>query len=120
MSNGNGTIVAQDFSFNDLVENKVSQKEALELLTDGAINLPTAQRYIEYLVAQARKASGGAPRMKVSDKGGVTFRGVVGTNAKFGVTLYPVTLQWLFANREQIEAFLEQHRDQLSWEKPKS
>jgi hypothetical protein len=73
-----------------------------------------------YLVQQARKSSGGAPRMKVSDKGGVTFRGVVGTNAKFGVTLYPVTLQWLFANREQIEAFLEQHRDQLSWEKPKS
>lgn len=55
----------------------------------------------------------------VSEKGCVSFKRVPGTNGKFGLSMYPVTLQWLFAHREEIEKFMEDNKAKLSWEKPK-
>ena len=115
---GNGQAKVE-FGYDDLVENGVSKAEVLELMSDGSITMQVASQYLDYLLAKAKQSGGGGtPRMKVSEKGGVTFRGVVGTNAKFGLTLYPVTLKWLFAQREQIEAFMQKNKGQLSWGKP--
>jgi len=57
--------------------------------------------------------------MKVSEKGCVTFRGLKGVSVKFGLSLYPATLQALYAKKDEIEKFMESNRAALSWEKSK-
>lgn len=54
--------------------------------------------------AEAAKAA--TVKLKVSPKGTVHFRGLVGTHAKFGLGMYVATIRWLYANRETVEKFI--------------
>ena len=52
--------------------------------------------------------------MKMSEKGCVTFTGLPGTHFKFGLSMYPKTVEALFANKDAIEGFLKDNAVELS------
>lgn len=60
--------------------------------------------------AKLRKASNGKLTCKVGEKGGVSVYGM----GRFPVSLYAEQWARLFANREQIEAFIEANKASLS------
>jgi hypothetical protein len=92
----------------------MSREEILAQLKSGKIKVEEAAML---LAEQMVPASSVAFTMKVSEKGCISFRGVPGTNGKFGLTLYAKSVQFLFAKRNEIEAWVKAHNAQLSWEK---
>ena len=99
---------ATKLTYEDLVEGGVSQHDVLGLLAAGEVEVDAVARYLALLESKNGQ-NGGAVRMKVSDKGCVTFRGLKGTNAQFGLHLRVETLDWLYANAEKVKAFIEEH-----------
>jgi hypothetical protein len=99
---------ATKLTYEGLVEGGVSRDDVLGLIASGDVEVEAASRYLSLLESKNGQSGGGA-RMKVSDKGCVTFRGVKGTNAQFGLHLRVKTLDWLFANAEKLKAFIREH-----------
>jgi hypothetical protein len=60
------------------------------------------------------KSNGRHVTMKVSEKGAITFRQVPGTSAKFGMTLYVETVEWLYANVKTVTQFIKDNNGNLS------
>ncbi len=101
-------------SFTPTQETSYTGKEhVLKALAAGELGVQEAMA----LLAKFERASGGGT-LKVSQKGAIQFRGVPGISVKFGLTLYGKTLEWLYANRETVERFIADHRDELAWSKP--
>lgn len=73
--------------------------------------------YKEVLAKLFGNGNGREVTMKVSEKGACTFRGVPGTSGKFGMTLYPETLEWLYANQKRVEQFIKDNDSKLSRKK---
>ena len=92
-----------------------TMEEILKAVADKKITLIEAGALIS-AITPARDTRFG---MKCSEKGCVTFKNLVGTHHKFGLSLYPETLKVLFANREEIEAFVLENASELSFGKPK-
>lgn len=53
-----------------------------------------------------------------SEKGGIHFQGVPGTSAKWGMTLYMSTFEWIIENSDAIMSFILDNQDKLSTKKP--
>lgn len=98
---------ATKLTYEDLVEGEVSRHDVLGLLAAGEVEVDAVARYLSLL--ESKNGQNGGARMKVSDKGCITFRGVKGTNAKFGLHLRVETLDWLYANAEKVKAFIQEH-----------
>ena len=90
-----------------------SMTAILDAVKAGLVDVNVAGQAI----GEMQKSGGGQFSMKVSEKGCVSFRGMKGISVKFGLSLYPATLQALFARKEEIEKFMEANRASLSWEK---
>ena len=99
---------ATKLTYEDLVDGGVSRDDVLGLIASGDVEVDAASRYLSLLESKNGQ-SGGGVRMKVSEKGCVTFRGLKGTNAKFGLHLRVETLDWLSANAEKVKAFIQEH-----------
>lgn len=99
---------ATKLTYEDLVEGDVSRHDVLGLLAGGDVDVDDVARYLSLLDSKNGQ-SGGGVRMKVSEKGCVTFRGLKGTNAQFGLHLRVETLDWLYANAQKVKAFIQEH-----------
>jgi hypothetical protein len=99
---------ATKLTYEDLVEGEVSRHDVLGLLAAGEVEVDAVARYLSLLESKNGQ-NGGGVRMKVSEKGCITFRGVKGTNGKFGLHLRVETLDWLYANAEKVKAFIQEH-----------
>ena len=99
---------ATKLTYEDLVEGGVSRHDVLGLLAAGEVEVEAVARYLSLLDSGSGQNGGGA-RMKVSEKGCITFRGVKGTNSQFGLHLRVETLDWLYANAEKVKAFIQEH-----------
>lgn len=89
-----------------------TREDILKQLKSGKVTIEEAVALLATTDAPATPFS-----MKVSEKGCVSFRGVPGTNGKFGLTLYAKSVQFLFSHQKDIEAFIAKNKAALSWEK---
>ncbi len=94
----------------------MSNLEVLELLKSGKITVSEAAQTLQ----QFSSAPSAPFTMKVSEKGALTFRGVPGTHHLFGLSIYAKGVEFLFAHKAQIEAFIKANHAKLSWEKKTS
>ena len=88
----------------------MSKTEIMAKLTAGEIDVQEAAT----LLAGQMVASGANVTMKVSEKGCITFRGLPGANVRYGFSPRKETLEWLYANREKVEAFLEKNKAEIA------
>jgi hypothetical protein len=51
----------------------------------------------------------------VKSGGTVHFQGIPGASAKWGLSLYSATIDWLFAHMDEINEFREANADRLSY-----
>jgi hypothetical protein len=102
---------ATKLTYEDLVEGDVSRHDLLGMIARRDVEVEAASRYLTLLESKNGKngKNGGGVRMKVSEKGCITFRGLKGTNAQFGLHLRVETLDWLYANAEKVKAFVDEH-----------
>lgn len=91
-----------------------SQAEILSMVKKGTITIEEADKLLDKAKA---KGNGQSYTVKVSEKGCVQLRGVPGASIRFGLSLYPKTIQWLYEHKEELEKFIETNKDSLSWEK---
>jgi hypothetical protein len=103
---------ATKLTYEDLVEGGVSQDDVLGLLAAGEVEVDAVSRYL--LLLESKNGNGAGVRMKVSEKGCVTFRGLKGTNAQFGLHLRVETLDWLFANTGKVKEFIKEHANVIA------
>ena len=67
--------------------------------------------------AQAQKAAAKPTHyIKIGNKNNVVFGGT-GLRQRFPVTLYAPGWEFLLNHADEIRAFIEENRDQLSWER---
>ena len=64
------------------------------------------------LRAKVQQAKAGRVTIKVSEKGAVQLLGI---GSKFGITMYAETFLTVLGMATEIKAFIEAHKDQLSW-----
>lgn len=98
-------------------ENETQGVDVAALLAQVA-SLQAAVKAAEEARKAAEEAKSAAVRIKVSEKGAIHFRGVVGTHHTYGMTLYPLTWEWLKANTSRIDSFIQSHKGELSMVKP--
>ncbi len=98
-------------TYEQLVQAKASQHEVLAALKAGTVELEDVSRYLATL---SGGTNGNGVRMKVSDKGCVHFRGLKGTNVRFGLALRVEALDWLFSHREKIERFIKDNQAEIN------
>jgi len=82
----------------------MSNLEILAMVQSGKLSVEEAVKLM---------ATSGDVTMKVSEKGCVTFRGMPGANVRYGFSPRRETLEWLYANRDKVEAFLKQNEKEI-------
>lgn len=50
-------------------------------------------------------------RINVSEKGAVHFQGMPGTSGKYGLTLYPTTIGWLFTHKQEVTDWIDANEE---------
>ncbi len=80
-----------------LAAGKITPAEAGELLTK--VNGPTVSN---------------TPRMKVTEKGCVQFRGVPGVSVKFGATHYVSFVEWVLDHAQLVRDFIKDNDAKLA------
>jgi hypothetical protein len=80
-----------------LAAGKITPVEAGELL--AKVNGPTVSS---------------TPRMKVTEKGCVQFRGVPGVSVKFGATHYVSFVEWVLDHAQVVKDFIKANEGKLS------
>lgn len=59
-------------------------------------------------------------RINVSEKGAVHFQGMPGTSGKYGLTLYPTTIGWLYTHLDEVSLWIDENAENgLQMEKAK-
>ena len=88
-----------------------TKEQVLAALAGGQCTVDAASAW---LAAHSSNGHGNGISLKVSEKGAVSIRGIKGISVKFGLTLYAVALEDLFANKDKIEAFIKANNGKLS------
>lgn len=93
--------------------------EALPLLSrigaEGYAAIPLIEaRITAQIKAAMPKQSGQSFSMKVSEKGGISIRGIRGISVKFGLTLYVAAYEDLFSRQDEIKAFIAANNGKLA------
>lgn len=98
-------------------QTKLTTAEILALVQSGKLKPAEAVAMLD-----AAKATGGgqAASLKVSEKGCVQFRGVPGISIRFGLSLYPKTIEWILDNADALREFIKNNHSKLSWSKAQS
>ena len=87
----------------------MSNLEILKRVVSGELTTEEADKLLS-----AAATSGANVTMKVSEKGCVTFRGLPGANVRYGFSPRRETLEWLYANKAKVEAFLKQNSKEIT------
>lgn len=97
-----------------ILDQSMSVQEALGLVASGKVPM---EAYLEWdaervKLLQRKSQANQQIRFKVSEKGAVS---VYGLSAKWPVTLYASQWARLLGVREQLEAFIAEHKSELSF-----
>lgn len=88
-----------------------SKEQVLSALAGGQCTVDAASAW---LAAHTSNGHSNGMSLKVSEKGAISVRGIKGISVKFGLTLYAVAFEELFANKDKIEAFIKANNGKLS------
>ena len=89
----------------------MTQNEILLLLAAGKLTPAEAG---ELLTKVNGPAVSSAPRMKVTEKGCVQFRGVPGVSVKFGATHYVSFVEWVLDHAQLVRDFIKDNDAKLA------